>query len=261
MGSATETQGPIQSGSAPTCLRAQDLTMRHGASTTLCTLNLEVPAGQVLSILGPNGAGKTTTINLFMGFFRPASGRAEVCGIHVAENPIEARRLLAYIPESVSLYGNLTGLENLQYFAELGGIRGLTFEAGEELLARAGLQESAWHRDCSTYSKGMRQKVCVALALAKDARAMLLDEPTSGLDPFAAREFSGLVNELASQGVGALVATHDLLLAREISHRILILVGGEVKETLPTDGLELGELEKVYLEALAAAPDSERDQL
>lgn len=232
--------------------------MSYGAVTTLSALNLSVAKGEILSVLGPNGAGKTTTINLFMGFTRPTSGRAEVCGICVDENPLEARKRIAYIPESVSLYGNLTGTENLEYFASLGGVKGLNKSSLHALLARAGLQESAFERRCSTYSKGMRQKVCVALALAKNAQAMLLDEPTSGLDPYAAAEFSTLVSDLAQQGVGALVATHDLLLAKQMSDRVLILVGGRVRQIFHTKDLTVGELEERYLNELATAEPTAR---
>jgi len=239
--------------SSDICLRSVGLTMVRGTITTLDTLYLEVPRGKVVSILGPNGAGKTTTINLFMGFIKPTAGRAEVCGIDVAKNAREARKSLAFIPETVSLYGHLTGIENLEYFANLGGIKGLTKAQASELLHRAGLQSSAFERRASTYSKGMRQKVCVALALAKNAKAMILDEPTSGLDPYAAKEFSLLVMHLAQQGVGALVATHDLLLAKEISDEIVILVGGKVRQKLTTQSLSVGELESLYLAELAEA--------
>lgn len=227
--------------------------MMRGSVVTLDALHLEVPCGKVVSILGPNGAGKTTTINLFMGFLKPTAGRAEVCGIDVAKSAREARKNLAFIPETVSLYGHLTGIENLEYFASLGGIKGLTKTQAAELLSRAGLQSSAFERRASTYSKGMRQKVCVALALAKNAKAMILDEPTSGLDPYAAKEFSLLVMHLAQQGVGALVATHDLLLAKEISDEIVILVGGRVRQKLTTESLSVGELESLYLAELAEA--------
>jgi ABC-2 type transport system ATP-binding protein len=227
--------------------------MVRGTQVTLDALNLEVSVGKVVSILGPNGAGKTTTINLFMGFLEPTSGLAEVCGIDVVKDPLAARRNLSYIPETVSLYGHLTGLENLEYFAKLSGVQGLTTSDLSEILARSGLQSSAFNRRSSTYSKGMRQKVCVAVALAKRARAMLLDEPTSGLDPYAAREFSMLLMGLAKQGVGSLVATHDLLLAKEISDEILIIVGGKLRQRLTTSDLTVGELEEIYLADLKEA--------
>lgn len=224
--------------------------MRQGSITTLDGLDLSIEKGEVVSILGPNGAGKTTTINLFMGFFKPTSGRVEVCGVDVSQNPGLARRQLAYIPESVNLYGNLSAIENLRYFSSLSGIHDLSNTDCDELLDRAGLQRSAFHRRSSTYSKGMRQKVCVAMALAKKAKVLLLDEPTSGLDPYAANEFAGLVCDLATQGIAALVATHDLLLARQISRELMILVSGKVRQRLQTSGLEVATLERIYLDEL-----------
>lgn len=235
------------------CLRAAGLTMVRGSVVTLDALDLVVPQGKIVSLLGPNGAGKTTTISLFMGFLKPTAGRAEVCGIDVAKDAKAARKNLAFIPETVSLYGHLTGIENLEYFARLGGVENLTKAQAADLLTRSGLQPSALERRCATYSKGMRQKVCVALALAKKAKAMILDEPTSGLDPYAAKEFSLLVLHLAAEGVGALVATHDLLLAKEISDEILILVGGKLRQKRTTEDLSVGELESIYLADLAEA--------
>jgi ABC-2 type transport system ATP-binding protein len=229
------------------CLKASHLTKRYGAHTALKDLNLEVPAGAVLALLGPNGAGKTTTINLFLGFLKPSEGLAEVCGINSAVNPLAARRSLAYIPESVSLYGNLTAVENLRYFAELGGSKSMTNARCDELLLLAGLQENAFRRKCSTYSKGMRQKVCIALALAKEAKALLLDEPTSGLDPYASTEFLLILRKLSSQGIATLVATHDLYFAKQVADNIMILVNGELRREIEPDQLDLSELESAYM--------------
>ncbi len=236
-----------------TAIEARGLTKRYEAHTALDRLNLNVPAGEVLCLLGPNGAGKTTTINLFMGFLTPTEGAAYIDGVEVAQDPMETRRRLAYIPEMVSLYGNLTGLENLEYFAGLGGVKDLGRERLVGLLRRAGLQDHAVDRRASTYSKGMRQKVCVALALAKEARALLLDEPTSGLDPYAANEFAGLIDSLAEEGVGTLMATHDLLLAKQCGDQVVIMVDGRVRQEVRSADLTVGELEELYLQELRNA--------
>jgi ABC-2 type transport system ATP-binding protein len=248
---ATLTDAPSPSRQPhPYAIEARELTKRFDSHVALSGLNLQVPAGQVVCLLGPNGAGKTTTINLFMGFLAPSSGVALVDGVDASKNAVQARRRLAYIPETVSLYGNLSGLENLEYFAGLGGVSDLSRPRLEQLLERAGLQRQAFDRRASTYSKGMRQKVCVALALAKEAAALLLDEPTSGLDPYAANEFSSLVTSLAGEGVAALMATHDLLLARQCGDQIIIMVDGQVRQSLRSADLTVGELEEVYLREL-----------
>lgn len=235
-------------------LSAERLHKRYGAHTALHGLDLSVRPGEVYALLGPNGAGKTTTINCFLGFVRPDGGRALVDGRDPALDPQGVRRALAYIPEQVNLYGWFSGRENLAYFAELGGHRYGDAELGG-FLAEAGLQADAHDRPVSGYSKGMRQKVGIAIALAKDARALLLDEPTSGLDPRASHEFSQLLRQLSGRGVSILMATHDIFRALDVANRIGIMVHGRLLEEMDAHGLSAAGLEARYLEAtLAAAP-------
>lgn len=233
-------------------LEAIELTKRYGDTLALDRLNLHVEAGEVYALLGANGAGKTTTIHLFLGFLEPDGGTARVDDLEVAGQTLAARRLLGYIPEQVNLYDNLTGRENLRYFSELAGER---YGASQlaSLLQRGGLPPRAVDRRVGTYSKGMRQKVGIAIALAKRARALLLDEPTSGLDPRAAHEFSQTLVELAADGVAVLMATHDLFRAREVTRRVGILRAGQLVQELETSGVSHSELERIYLEHVDAA--------
>ncbi|MBT9394880.1 ABC transporter ATP-binding protein [Hymenobacter sp. NST-14] len=237
-------------------LQALNLTKRYPAGAAgaadrpaLNNLNLTIAPGEIFCLLGQNGAGKTTTINLFLGFLQPTAGQALVGGLSVAEHPLETRRLLAYLPETVMLYPNLTGLENLDFFASLAGFR---YSAAErrDLLLRAGLPAEAHARRVGTYSKGMRQKVGIAIALAKQARALLLDEPTSGLDPKASNEFSELLLALGQAGTAILMATHDIFRAKEVGTRIGIMREGQLVETLPTHSLTASELETIYLQTV-----------
>jgi ABC-2 type transport system ATP-binding protein len=229
-------------------LEATNLTKRFNGTAALERLNLTIHPGEVFCLLGANGAGKTTTINLFLNFIQPDEGSARVGGIDVTERPLESKRLLAYIPETVMLYRNLTGLENLEYFSALAGHG--TYGRSEllDFLGRAGLQPEAAHQRVGTYSKGMRQKVGIAIALAKRARALLLDEPTSGLDPKASNEFSRLLTELSSSGVAILMATHDLFRAKETGTRVGIMKRGRMVAELPTAMIGHAELERIYLE-------------
>jgi ABC-2 type transport system ATP-binding protein len=227
-------------------LQARGLTKRFGAQTALHSLDLKVGAGEIYALLGPNGAGKTTTINLFLGFLEPEDGTALVDGLDVQANAIETKRRLAYLPEQVALYPALTGAENLSYFAALAGHE-LTSTEASVYLDRAGLQREAHERRASTYSKGMRQKVGVALALAKGASALLLDEPTSGLDPSASVEFSGLVRRLAEDGAAVLMATHDLFRVKDTASRVGVLVDGRLREEIAGDALTAADLEALYL--------------
>ena len=229
-------------------LEAINLRKVYGAHEALQGLNLKVNAGDIYCLLGANGAGKTTTINLFLNFVDPTSGTATVNGIDVTQNPLETKRYLAYIPEQVMLYGNLTGIENLQYFARLGGHAGYSAADYRSFLDRVGLQPNAANLRVRTYSKGMRQKVGVAIALAKQAKALLLDEPTSGLDPKASNEFSALLLQLRNDGAAILMATHDLFRAKETGNRIGIMKSGRLVQELSTDEVSHADVERIYLE-------------
>lgn len=232
-------------------LEAKKLSKSFGQVEALIDLDLEVASGEILCLLGANGAGKTTTINLFLGFLEPTSGSAWVDGLETTTNALEIKRKVAYIPEQVNLYRNLSGVENLGYFTELAGHR----PSEDELLAiltDVGLAPDEVRRRVSSYSKGMRQKVGVAIAIAKNAKALLLDEPTSGLDPKAAGEFSALLQDLAAQGVAVLMTTHDLLRAKEVGHRLGIMRSGRLVDLLDTESVEHRDLESLYLRHMHA---------
>ncbi len=150
-------------------LEAVELTKSYDGAVALDHLNLKIEAGEVFCLLGANGAGKTTTINLFLNFVAPTSGSARIKGMDAAAAPLETKRHLAYIPEQVMLYRNLTGLENLEYFSALAGQDHYQRADLLAFLKERGLPEAAAGQRLSTYSKGMRQKVGIAIALAKKA--------------------------------------------------------------------------------------------
>ena len=229
-------------------LEARGLSKDYGDTRALDSLDLTIAPGEVYCLLGPNGAGKTTTINLFLGFVAPSGGQALVSGLDVATHDRETKQRLAYIPEQVMLYRNLSGLENLEYFAALGGRGSLGRERLTEILVEAGLERDAVDRRVSGYSKGMRQKVGIAIAIAKEADALLLDEPTSGLDPKASNEFSALVERLRKRGVAVLMATHDLFRAKDTGTRVGIMRYGRLVTELSTEEIGHADLERIYLE-------------
>ena len=233
-------------------LEARALSYRYGDHVALDSLDLRVAPGEIYCLLGPNGAGKTTTINLFLGFLEPASGSAWVAGRDVATAPLETKQYLAYIPEQVMLYRNLTGLENLEYFAALAGKSSIGRAGLREILQDAGLQPDAVDRRVSGYSKGMRQKVGIAIAMAKEATTLLLDEPTSGLDPKASNEFSELLGRMRERGVAVLMATHDLFRAKQTGTRVGIMRRGRLVAERETAELAHADLERVYLEHMGS---------
>ena len=229
-------------------LEAVHLSKHYNGVAALDDLTLRIAPGEVFCLLGANGAGKTTTINLFLNFVEPTAGKAAINGIDVTERPLETKKYLAYIPETVMLYRNLTGLENLEYFSALAGRPDYTRTQLLDFLHQVGLDAPAADKRVGAYSKGMRQKVGIAIALAKSAKALLLDEPTSGLDPKAANEFSSLLTRLSQDGVAVLMATHDLFRAKESGTRVGIMKHGRLVQTLETTEVGHADLERIYLE-------------
>lgn len=209
-------------------------------------LSLSVSAGEIYGLLGPNGAGKSTTLNMLLGFLKPDQGRTLVSGIDTSTDTAEARKWIGYIPENVNLYPYLTGIENLDYFCRLTNISYSPQELANFLTA-CGLQTTAHHRRTETYSKGMRQKVGIAIAYAKKAKVYLLDEPASGLDPLASNELSALLKKLATEGASILMASHDIFRVRETCNRIGILKHGVLVREMDTAEVTANELEEIYL--------------
>lgn len=227
-------------------LEAKNLSKSYNGKEALKPTSFTVNKGDIFCLLGANGAGKTTTINLFLNFIDPTDGKVLIGGKDVVKEPLETKKMLAYIPENLMLYPNLSGVENLEYFSGLAN-RKYDKEQYRSFLTEAGLQADAHEKRISTYSKGMRQKVGIALALAKDAQVLLLDEPTSGLDPKASNEFSELLTKLSKKGVATLMATHDLFRAKETGTHIGIMKEGSLVEQLTTDQINHADLEKLYL--------------
>ncbi len=230
-------------------IEANDVCVNYGATPVLRGLSLQLRPGEIYALLGGNGAGKSTTINVLLGFVRPASGSAAVCGIDVQRDPLAARARLAYVPENVALYEHLTARENLSYFLHLAG-KADSGGAIEAALDTVGLARAAWDRRLAGYSKGMRQKTAIALALARAVPLLLLDEPTTGLDPKATAEFNALLAGLRQRGVAVLMVTHDLPGAAAVADHIGYLEQGRIARTVSAGSgaqrFEAGELLRYY---------------
>lgn len=223
------------SSSAP--ILVEDLTVAYGDHHVLNGMALSVAAGSITALLGGNGAGKSTTLATLLGFTRARSGRVTVCGIDPGERPDEARRHIAYLPENVALYDHLSAFENADYLLALSGERHGR-DAIIEALRAAGLQERAWDQRLGGFSKGMRQKVAIAVALVRAVPVLLLDEPTSGLDPRATADFNALVSAVRERGTAVLMVTHDLLSAADVADEIAFLEAGRVAYRVAASGAE-----------------------
>lgn len=218
-------------------LEAEKLSVERSGKRVLHGITFEVRAGEVFALLGGNGAGKSTTLLTLLGFLAPSEGAVRVNGRAVQEDVAAARAAIAYLPEAASLYAHLSARENLRYFLSLAGVSAGT-EAIEGALDSVSLEAAARASRMSTYSKGMRQKVAIALALLREAPILLLDEPTSGLDPVAIEEFHALVRRLAGAGKSVLMVTHDVYGACQVADRIALLRKGELvgRFTAPEGG-------------------------
>ncbi|QTD38357.1 ABC transporter ATP-binding protein [Polaribacter batillariae] len=229
-------------------LEAKKLVMRYDEKLALNELSFSVAPGEIFCLLGQNGAGKTTTINIFLGLIKPTFGDALINNTSIKENH-SIKNFIAYIPEIVQLYGNLSGLENLDFFSRLAGFK-YTEQELSKYLNKANLQPEAFKKKLNTYSKGMRQKVGIAIALAKNASYILMDEPTSGLDPKASVEFATVCKELSANGVGILMATHDIFNAVNIGSKIGIMREGTLVHQTETSKISAQELQDLYIKTI-----------
>ncbi len=228
-------------------LKATNISKSYQGKTALKDVSFEVSKGEIFCLLGQNGAGKTTTINIFLGFISKDGGQAFIADKEVGKD--DTNKLTAYIPETVQLYGNLSGVENLDFFSRLAGFT-YTTEELEAFLTKTGLQLDAQHKRLSSYSKGMRQKVGIAVALAKNAEVIFMDEPTSGLDPKATAEFTKICKELAKMGKVIFMATHDIFNAVELATTIGIMKEGTLVQQIKASEINAGELNQLYLETI-----------
>ena len=214
-------------------------------------LSFKVEPGEIFCMFGANGAGKTTTINLFLNFIPPTEGTALIEGIDVTKEPLRSKDFVSFVSENVMLYGSFTAYQNLDYFTKLAGKRGLTKADFAKALTSVGLQKDAFDTRTKNYSKGMRQKLGLAIAIIKDAPNILLDEPTSGLDPKSGQELLNLLVKMRDQGKSVFMSTHDIFRAKLIADRVGFMKKGKLvmlKTRKELEGEDLTELYIQYME-------------
>lgn len=230
-------------------LKLEQVSLNYRNQPVLHALDFSMQAGEVVSVFGANGAGKSTLLKCILGLLdkhAQIKGEITINGLRLNANPQAARACLAYVPEQPAVYGHLSGLENVRYFLGLAGIA-ITEAEAEACLSRAGLQQKAWRQACRNYSKGMRQKVMLALAFARRAKLLLLDEPASGLDPNATDELNQLLLSCKEYGIGVLAVTHDIFSATQFSDRMLILRQGRLHHfATRNDALTFDDLRSLY---------------
>ena len=207
-------------------ISCRSVSRRFGETIAVSRLDLEIPAGEICAFLGPNGAGKSTTVKILTGLLEPSEGSAEVCGLDVARQPIEVRRLSGTVPEHLGLFDALTVAEHLQLTGDVWGLaRHETQRRAGELLAALALEHGAdtFAAECS---HGMRKKTALAMALLPNPRVLFLDEPFEGIDPVTSKTIRELLKMLASRGVTVFLTSHILSIVEEIATRIIFIRGG-----------------------------------
>jgi ABC-2 type transport system ATP-binding protein len=233
---------PAEGGGGPVVVeplvRTRELTKEYGELVAVDHLTFEVLPGEIYGLLGPNGAGKTTTILMLLGLSEPTSGEARVVGLDPAREPLEVKRRVGYLPDSVGFYGRLSGRQNLRYTARLNGIPAAEAdEAIETTLEQVGLADVA-DRPADTYSRGMLQRLGIADALVKDPAILILDEPTTAIDPAGVAELLDLIRGLiAERGLAVLLSSHLLAQVESLCDRVGIFSRGRLVAQGPVSEL------------------------
>ena len=206
-------------------IRVEDYHKTYREMVAVAGLSFHVPPGGVLGLIGPNGAGKTTTMRALAGIIRPTRGRLFVAGHDVVDDPIAAKRELAYIPDDPKLFDALTVWEHLEFTAGAYRVAN-SVPRGESLLRQFELEEK---RDtlAQELSRGMRQKVAICCAYLHDPKVILFDEPLTGLDPHAIRTLKGSIARRAEEGASVMVSSHLLSLVEDLCTHLLILNKGQ----------------------------------
>ncbi|MCP4633153.1 MAG: ABC transporter ATP-binding protein [candidate division Zixibacteria bacterium] len=223
----------------------------------LDSVSFAVKPGEIFALLGANGAGKTTAINIFLNFIEPTSGEVRINGIVASKEPLEAKKNVAFVSENVMLYSNFTAIQNLDFFAKLGGQVSYSRSDYHDILFRVGLEEKFHTKKLRDFSKGMRQKCGIAIAILKNSPAVLLDEPTSGLDPKAGRDFIDLLKSLKAENKAILMSTHDIFRAKDVADTVAIMDQGQLVMKKPVAEIADKDLEQIYLHYMSGLNGTE----
>ena len=234
-------------------IQVNKLTKDYGTTVAVNKLTLSISAGEIYGFIGPNGAGKTTTIRMMGGILAPTSGDIIIGGLDMARDPVAAKKMIGFVPDRPFLYEKLTGMEFLQFSADLYGVKPDAFpQKAEQLLRQFALWDWS-HELIEAYSHGMKQRLIIAAALLHDPQILIIDEPMVGLDPAAVRMVKDIFQELARRQITIFLSTHTLSVAEELCHRIgvihkgMLLAQGNIDELQHIAMLGEARLEEVFL--------------
>ena len=227
-------------------LKTRNLQKKYGNYHALDGLNMEIPDGALFGFVGPNGAGKTTTIKILTGLLRPDGGTVEIDGADALKEPRRMRDMIGYVPDTFGVYDNLKVSEYMDFFASCYGLEGLKARGRcHTLLLQVGLGDKE-DFFVDGLSRGMQQRLCLAMALIHDPQILIMDEPTAGLDPRTRMEFKEMVKELHEQGKTILISSHLLTDLAEICTDIGIIDAGRM--------VVCGSMEEILNQLKASKP-------
>ncbi len=236
-------------------IEVEGLVKSYGSFRAVDGLSLRVEAGEILGLVGPNGAGKTTTLRCMTGIIPPQQGRVRIDGHDLATKPVEAKSRLAFVPDEPRLFDHLTVSDHLTIMSRIYGVADGAAR-GAELLNGFGLGDRK-NSFPTELSRGMKQKLMVAMGLIHRPQALVLDEPLTGLDPAAMRQMKQRVKATAEEGVAVIISSHMLRLVEELCHRIVIVNHGkkllegtleEIRAAVPELGVD-ADLEEIFIQA------------
>ena len=225
-------------------IKIENLVKTFGAKRAVDGISFSVERGEVLGFLGPNGAGKSTTMRMVTGFMPPTSGKVTIGGHDIAESPLEAKRLVGYLPENAASYPDMTVLGFLNFVAELRGLDGGARKKAVHHVVELCFLEQVLHQSIDTLSKGYKHRTCLAQALVHDPQVLIMDEPTDGLDPNQKHEVRNLIREIGKEKA-IIFSTHILEEVDAACTRAIIIDRGRIVASGTPD--ELGRpLDEVF---------------
>lgn len=227
-------------------IEARDLSKYYGPFVAVESVRFAIPKGQIVAFLGPNGAGKTTTMKMLTGYLAPSAGAAEIAGLDVHAQRLEATRRLGYLPENGPLYPDMTPVELLRFFGEAREIPARTLSSRIKEVAALCALDEVLEKPIGKLSRGFRQRVGVAQALLHDPEVLIMDEPTAGLDPNQIRDFRRNIRRLGTDKT-VLISTHILREVEAVADRVLVVNGGRlVFDGVPSDLERNGSMEDTF---------------
>ncbi len=230
-------------------LKIENLSKIYGDKRAVDNLTLEIMDGEIYGFIGHNGAGKTTTLKSVVGILQFEEGEITINGVSIKENPMECKKILAYIPDNPDLYEFMTGIQYLNFVADVFGVDAQLRQERIHKYASAFEIEKDLAQPISSYSHGMKQKLAVISAWLHDPKLIIMDEPFVGLDPKAAHILKGMMREVCDKGGAIFFSTHVLEVAEKLCDKVAIIKGGKLIKSGTMEEVKGDEsLEEVFLE-------------